>query len=225
MKNLFSIVLPMLLLVLTFNACKKDSSTAPDPCEKVTCYNGGVCKDGRCDCPPGYSGVQCQVADPCYNITCYNGGTCANGQCNCPTGYGGSDCSIVLTPVSMTIRRIEVTNYPITQSSGAGWDVSDGADAFVTFNSGTSANQNDFVSGRYTDVTGQDLVYTNGLPITISDLNINWVLAMWDYDATSNNDFMTGVYFKPISMVNGFPSSFEVHTANMSATLYVTWNF
>lgn len=225
MKNLFLALLPLLFVATVFSSCQKDPVTAPDPCANISCFNGGVCQNGTCDCPPGFSGAQCQIADPCHNITCLNGGTCVNGNCDCPPGYSGSDCGTALTPVSMTITRIDVTNYPTLQSNGGGWDVSDGADPFVTFNSGTSSNQTDFVSGRYTNVTGQDLTYTNGFPITIPSLSSNWVLGIWDYDATSADDFMAGVYFAPINKANGFPSSFQVTTASLTAVFYVTWNF
>lgn len=195
MKSLLYVLLPLLFLALTFNACQKDPA----------------------------------LTDPCYNITCYNDGVCANGLCNCPDGYDGSDCSIELTPVSMTITGIEVTNYPTTQSSGAGWDPSSGADPFLVFHpgTGTTYTANDFISGYKTDVTGQDLAYSTGLPITVNSLNSNWSLDMWDYDALVGDpdDLMTGVFFSPIDKAYGFPSSFDLNTTGFSATLYVTWNF
>ena len=167
----------------------------------------------------------CQKSDPCDNITCYNGGFCANGLCNCPTGYSGSDCSIVLTPSAMVINSITMTSYPMTQTSGAGWDLTDGPDPFITINSGTSANQNDFSSGVASNVTGSSIYYSNGFPVTISNLNINWTIGVWDYDATSANDFMTGLYFIPISQTSGFPSTINLNTGTMAVQLNVTWNF
>lgn len=227
MKNLFIILLPLLFVATIFNSCQKDPVTAPDPCANISCFNGGVCQSGTCDCPPGFSGAQCQIADPCHNITCFNGGTCANGSCNCPSGYSGSDCSVVLTPSTMTITRIEVTDYPPTKSNGSGWDPFDGADPFVVFHPGTGSNynpQNSYISGTYSNVTGQDLTFTNGLPVTINSLGSDWSLDMWDQDASAH-DFMTGVYFKPINKSNGFPNSFTVSTANFTARVYITWNF
>ncbi len=32
-----------------------------DPCESITCLNGGVCNNGQCECPPGYTGDRCQT--------------------------------------------------------------------------------------------------------------------------------------------------------------------
>ena len=31
-----------------------------DPCEDTSCINGGVCFDGDCDCPIGFTGVDCR---------------------------------------------------------------------------------------------------------------------------------------------------------------------
>lgn len=219
MKKILCIVLPMLFFMLVFNACEKESCSEP-------CLNGGVCINGSCECPIGYGGINCQdTVDPCADILCFNGGICDNGQCDCPPGYTGTDCAVSLNPVSMTIERIEVTDYPTVQPNGSGWDISDGADPFVTFNPGSNANKNDFVSQHYTNVTGQDLSYTSNLPITISNLNINWTLALWDYDATSGDDIMVQVSFSPINSSNGFPTFIRINTSDFSAIVYVTWNF
>ncbi|MEM7655838.1 MAG: hypothetical protein AAF399_06895 [Bacteroidota bacterium] len=48
----------MLGLVLLANSCRED------PCEGITCQNGGICLDGNCDCIPGFIGDFCQFFDP-----------------------------------------------------------------------------------------------------------------------------------------------------------------
>ncbi len=41
--------------IFILGSCKKKT----DACENTTCYNGGVCNDGKCSCPTGYSGADC----------------------------------------------------------------------------------------------------------------------------------------------------------------------
>ena len=73
-----------------------------DPCASQPCMNGGTClpvNGGyQCMCPPGYSGMRCEIRDACQSNPCMNGGTCqpVNGgyQCMCPPGYSGMRCEI-----------------------------------------------------------------------------------------------------------------------------------
>lgn len=209
----------LLAFSFSFESCTKN------PCDGVICLNGGQCSNGTCQCPSGYSGTQCQNFDPCANITCYNGGTCANGLCNCPTGYSGSDCSTVLNPVSMTITSINVTNYPIVNASGGGWDLSTGADPYLAFSLGTSSSAADWITNYYNNVTGNAIYYTLTTPKVITNLSANWTLGCWDYDSPDPDNFMGGIYFTPNNYKSGFPSSFTISSASFSFTLYVTWQF
>ena len=166
------------------------------------------------------------LTDPCYNITCYNDGICANGLCNCPEGYEGSDCSIALTPVSMTINSITVTNYPLTQANGGGWDFTTGPDCVISLNSGITSDQNTFLSTTtYTNSTASSLTYNADFPITIETPNTDWSIGLWDDDSPANDDFMSGIYFTPNNYSSDFPSSFTLSTTELSLTLEVTWNF
>lgn len=82
----------MIAFVLTMQSC--------DKCKDVTCQNGGTCDNGKCACPTGYSGDNCEIKDPCLGVSCLNGGTCNNGTCSCAAGYFGSDCALSCTPCS-----------------------------------------------------------------------------------------------------------------------------
>src|SRR6267154_1017735 len=73
-------------LLLVVSACKKDS------CRNNLCENGGVCIDGSCNCPTGYSGVHCELT--CIGMNCKNGGACIDGKCICASRFEGGDCSI-----------------------------------------------------------------------------------------------------------------------------------
>lgn len=52
MKNLFHLLffLPILLI---------QCSDPVDPCEDVTCFNNGYCRNGACVCPDGFTGADC----------------------------------------------------------------------------------------------------------------------------------------------------------------------
>jgi hypothetical protein len=57
MKKLTQILAICTTLIFLFSACGKK-----DPCEGVTCQNGGTCKDGTCQCPTGFEGQFCETA-------------------------------------------------------------------------------------------------------------------------------------------------------------------
>lgn len=93
----------LLVVVCCFYSCNNnpadtdDTTTQTDPCDTITCLNGGTCVDGECLCPNGFTGERCETAiDPCATVNCLNGGTCLNGECNCPSGYTGTRCETVV---------------------------------------------------------------------------------------------------------------------------------
>lgn len=85
MEKLISNLLIFLLLISV--SCK-------DPCLSVGCLNGGVCNNGACICPDGFSGENCEEKGPCVGISCLNGGICNDGVCLCPNGFSGEQCEI-----------------------------------------------------------------------------------------------------------------------------------
>lgn len=57
----------------------------------LTCKNKGTL---ACQCPPGYSGRECELRDSCAGIKCGEHGVCENGSCVCDPDYMGIQCEI-----------------------------------------------------------------------------------------------------------------------------------
>lgn len=60
MKSIKQIALSFALTLgafgaVTYTACNKDE------CKDVTCQNGGTCSDGKCNCPSGFEGSNCET--------------------------------------------------------------------------------------------------------------------------------------------------------------------
>ncbi len=45
------------------------SCVTKDKCADVSCQNGGVCSDGSCTCPSGYTGTHCETQKCAANNT------------------------------------------------------------------------------------------------------------------------------------------------------------
>jgi hypothetical protein len=80
-------------------------------CGPDTCSNGGTCSNTiesfLCQCPPGFTGVRCEIDLCLINNPCQNNGVCyvdVRGmlQCNCSAPFSGPTCieSKLITPIS-----------------------------------------------------------------------------------------------------------------------------
>ncbi len=56
MKALYFCI--VILLLIHLMACRHNS------CDSTVCFNNGICLDGLCHCPTGYSGIYCEWQDP-----------------------------------------------------------------------------------------------------------------------------------------------------------------
>jgi hypothetical protein len=61
MKKIIAIS-ALIFSVLFLCTCRQDPKMPePNPCAGITCENGGICNDGKCNCPAGFSGEHCET--------------------------------------------------------------------------------------------------------------------------------------------------------------------
>jgi len=74
---------PLLLTTSLFAAIVGSfglSSCEPNSCDGITCFNGGSCGSGVCNCPSGFEGVNCEAEKRSRYLGVYGGFTeCNNG--------------------------------------------------------------------------------------------------------------------------------------------------
>lgn len=221
MKNLIkrsSYLLLATVLSVGFSGCT-------DPCDDAVCLNGATCIDGDCHCVNGFTGTNCEippVTDPCEGITCENGGSCVNGDCVCAEGYTGADCSNEVTPSSMRITRIVVTNF-----TNSGWDTfpASSPDIYVTVGTGSNCSTNlyDFGNSFYQDAyPGPDYTFTPNSPIVISNPTSPIAICLYDEDI-SGDDYMAGVYLNPYEDGANFPATRDISGSGFSCTVHLTY--
>jgi hypothetical protein len=211
----------LLLLTICFFAlsgCKKDQ------CESINCLNGGVCVDGTCECPAGYSGTNCEIFDQCFNVTCLNGGNCVNGSCNCPEGFSGSDCSQQVTPQKIRVSKIEVLRFPATDN-GAGWDLSSGPEIYPEIVKETTVL---WSSPNYYENADPSSTYSFNISpaLDLNEPKDRYIIRLYDYDSTGSDDYMGGIQFTPYESSNKFPSTLTLDANGaVSFRIYLTYVF
>jgi hypothetical protein len=131
MKTISKLFLMCLTLVtLALVSCKKD------PCDDVTCLNGGTCNDGTCTCATGYEGADCSteqrtkfIGSYMVNESCTSGNynynfTIASSSAGVTrvllTNFGAVDGSTVSATVSGTTLNIAQQNFTV---SGQSWGI------------------------------------------------------------------------------------------------------
>jgi len=147
-----------------------------DPCDGISCLNGGICNSGTCDCPAGYIGTDCSVFDV---AGLYNGDWAAVD--NCPS-----------------------VNYDITYVATLGQDANDATALNITNFSGfgealviaTSVSGFD-ITMPYTDPTPNNGVYdvVNGT----GTLSADGQTILWNYTVDYGNNTVetcTGTWTK-----------------------------
>ena len=151
--NILVLFIGMLGMVTFMTSCEEE-----DPCETVTCENGGTCIDGTCDCPDGYEGDDCSLEW----VTKFLGTNMATQD----TCYG--DNGNFSVEYNMSITKVS-TNEVSTTNLGAF-----GGTNVVTMN---VVSSND-LSINYTDVLGR--VFSGNGSISDDVITIDYVVEYSD---------------------------------------------
>jgi hypothetical protein len=161
-----------------------------DPCDDVDC-GPGICVEGTCDCPDGFSGVNCEIEDLCFNSDCGNG-TCNQdtGDCDCDEGFEGNNCE-----TRSLDRFLGSWNNPAFECAGDTDDVT-----FVFTEGPTEIELNMFEAGD-PDVVF-NIIY-DGDSFTIEEMTFDGITVVGSGNLTSETtmDFTVDITFAGITSV------------------------
>jgi PKD repeat protein len=166
--------------------------------------------------------VVISTPDPCLNVTC-DYGDCVNGACLCYDGYTGVNCSQQITPNSLKITQIVVKQFPITTSTGAGWDLNDGPDLYVYM---TDNNFNEIYDSPnyFTNATSPGIYkFTPNPSINLPNPNGEYIIGLFDFDSTSDDDLMWSGSFIPYNSTNNFPDVITYSGNGVEIDIYYSY--
>jgi hypothetical protein len=165
--------------------------------------------------------------DPCDNVNCLNNGFCVNGTCDCPVNYTGPTCSDQKTPSVIRLTAITVTKFP-GSNNGASWDPV--SNTFPDIFPVITDNNNDIILlnliNDWIENADPSNSYTFNLPANgfeFPNVNANYNILLYDYDGTSDLDFMGGINGSIYNNNGGFPNSLNFSTNDFSFELQLNY--
>lgn len=162
--------------------------------------------------------------DVCDDIVCQNGGECLNGLCSCPDGYEGPACEKQVAPSEIYIETasLRVSNYPVVDSNGGGWDLLSGADMyFIIENDGNIIYSH---SPYSEDVNGSEVIF-NHPRISIANPSGWTSIKIMDFDSLDPDDLMGNLDVILYYDDNGFPTMFSSNDIGITIEFQMGYNF
>jgi hypothetical protein len=165
LDKIFGIVL--IGILLCFYACQ-------DECSEITCFNSGVCEDGKCECPLSYTGEFCEIA---------------------------VENNDTLDNFPVRFLEIELIDFPATKPGGLNWDASicDGVepDIYLTIQNDSGIVYTSEVLKNC--VPNNNYKFRAGIPFISPDAYDTFVFRIYDSDREPNcqgDEFMAAIQRK-----------------------------
>ncbi len=132
----------------------------------------------------------------------------------------------IARPTRLKIKKIVLLDYPLTKKDESGWDHWGAGRADIYWEL-TDKNNNFYEKGNIKeDIKKSDLpyTYTQNLPyvLTINEPNRKYDVTFYDYDSTSEDDYMGGGYFIPATSYNYNVLNWTLDNG-LKFKLYVEW--
>ncbi len=136
--------------------------------------------------------------------------------------------NVLPAPTKVVISKVTITNMPFLNSSGAGWDPSNGPDVYLKI---TDKQNNELIDGSGSVL--DDIIPTL-LPIswnitsglTITDFTSSIFIDLWDYDTFDSDDYIgyAGFNFSNYTEgANAYPASITITQNGITAKLDISW--
>jgi hypothetical protein len=174
------------------------------------------------------TGCEDETISPCKGVDCANGTTCNDGDCNCPPRYEGRECRKEVTPETMQITEVKISDFPQRTQEGNNWDPSSNPDVFFVI---ADANNEVKTSGVIQNAEGdEELVFNSNnsepFPIGLGTPTSQYNLFIGDFDESGNNAIMDEVKIVPFKKGADFPRTISFNgDQNTTFELDVVYNF
>lgn len=128
------------------------------------------------------------------------------------------------TPSKIRISKIEILNFPATDASGGGWDLTSGADLYpvITNAAGTIIWS---PTTYFTDAVAGSTYSWDVLPNLDIDATAQYVVRMYDFDTPDPDDDMGGLVGNIFTMGQGFPTTLNFNAADGSKKFRFTVSY
>ena len=134
--------------------------------------------------------------------------------------------TITPTPTSAKISQLNITAYPIFNSTGSGWDNPNTPDIYFQLADSIGNIIYNGAGSIAFNIDGSFLPYTWTFPIpqSMTYLNSAYYIVFYDYDAPpSPPQFMGNLIFKLSDYTSSYPSTIYLNQNSFDISLDVTW--